>query len=132
MNIKLELFRSLLNTFGVVLRNFKLILIFFRFLSKSFIGFVAFNVLSYSFLTAELLLVSTFLNICYIHKCYNTINFKVFIESTLTLLNRPQRKLGQSCANSWHKIDQYATNYRMYVFEFNTHCYYSMKYCRNW
>ena len=38
--------------------------------------------------------------------CYRTVTCKVFIESTSMLLNRPQRKLGQSCPNSWHKIDQ--------------------------
>ena len=30
---------------------------------------------------------------------YSTVTFKVFIESTSTLLNWPQRKLGQSCTN---------------------------------
>ena len=47
-----------------------------------------------------------------IHNCYSTVTCKVFIESTSTLLNRPQQKLGQSCANSWHKIDQHATKWR--------------------
>ena len=36
------------------------------------------------------------------------LNFYSIIESTLTLLNRPQSKLGQSCPNSWHKIDRRA------------------------
>ena len=42
------------------------------------------------------------------NKCYSNVTCKVFIESTLSLLNRPQRKLAQSCANSWHKINRHA------------------------
>ena len=45
---------------------------------------------------------------CWRHSCYSTVTCKVFIESTPSSLNRPQRKLGQSCAKSWNKIDRHA------------------------
>ena len=34
----------------------------------------------------------------------------MFIESNSSSLNTHQHKLGQSCANSWHKIDGHAKN----------------------
>ena len=45
----------------------------------------------------------------------STVICKVFIESTPTLLNQPQRKFGHSCANSWHKIDRYANTWRAFL-----------------
>ena len=48
----------------------------------------------------------TFKNAIFVlNLCYSSVTCKVFIESTSKLLNWPQRKLGQSCTNSWHKID---------------------------
>ena len=46
-----------------------------------------------------------------VHKCYSTVTCKLFLESTSRLLNQPQCKLGQSCVNSWHKIDRHATKW---------------------
>ena len=42
------------------------------------------------------------------HSCYSTVTCKV-------LLNRPQHKLGQSCTNSWHKIEWHANRRRALV-----------------
>ena len=44
--------------------------------------------------------------------CYCTVTCKVFIESTSKFLNRSLRKLGQSYANSWHKIYRHANRRR--------------------
>ena len=41
----------------------------------------------------------------FIYLCYSTVTCKVFYWFTSTLLNQPQRKLGQSCANSIFEIN---------------------------
>ena len=43
--------------------------------------------------------------------CYSTVTCKAF-HWTRMILNQPYHKLGQSCANSWHKNDQPANNWQ--------------------
>ena len=60
------------------------------------------------------------------HLCYSTITCKVLYWTTSILLNQPQRKVGQCCANSqqywWHHMPftlQFTSEFRVLIYSYS-------------